>query len=114
MEVLLQLATTLSAARLRNVVSGRSLVNDGSELSGYWTRPDLLVCGGAPRRNRTGDPILPWTMRQGFTPPRDTSRGHRTAQVKGAAEDRLVGRCEGTCSAVSGKSLACQRIRALC
>ena len=22
------------------------------------TRPDLLVWGGAPRRNRTGDPIL--------------------------------------------------------
>jgi hypothetical protein len=26
--------------------------------AGYWTRPDLLVWGGAPRRNRTGDPIL--------------------------------------------------------
>jgi len=26
--------------------------------AGYKTRPDLLVCGGAPRRNRTGDPIL--------------------------------------------------------
>src|SRR5829696_6286056 len=24
----------------------------------YWTRPGLLVWGGAPRRNRTGDPIL--------------------------------------------------------
>ena len=26
--------------------------------AGYWTRPELLVWGGAPRRNRTGDPIL--------------------------------------------------------
>jgi hypothetical protein len=26
--------------------------------AGRWTRPDLLVWGGAPRRNRTGDPIL--------------------------------------------------------
>ena len=30
----------------------------GMEEAGYWTRPDLLVWGGAPRRNRTGDPIL--------------------------------------------------------
>ena len=28
------------------------------EEAGHWTRPELLVCGGAPRRNRTGDPIL--------------------------------------------------------
>ena len=26
--------------------------------AGRRTRPGLLVCGGAPRRNRTGDPIL--------------------------------------------------------
>src|SRR5215218_8330642 len=26
--------------------------------AGSWTRPELLVWGGAPRRNRTGDPIL--------------------------------------------------------
>jgi hypothetical protein len=26
--------------------------------AGFWTRPGLLVWGGAPRRNRTGDPIL--------------------------------------------------------
>jgi hypothetical protein len=26
--------------------------------AGHRTRPELLVCGGAPRRNRTGDPIL--------------------------------------------------------
>jgi hypothetical protein len=26
--------------------------------AGCWTRPVLLVWGGAPRRNRTGDPIL--------------------------------------------------------
>ncbi len=30
----------------------------GMEEAGCWTRPELLVCGGAPRRNRTGDPIL--------------------------------------------------------
>ena len=28
------------------------------EQVGSWTRPGLWVCGGAPRRNRTGDPIL--------------------------------------------------------
>jgi hypothetical protein len=28
------------------------------EQAGCWTRPGLLVWGGAPRRNRTGDPIL--------------------------------------------------------
>jgi hypothetical protein len=30
----------------------------GMEQAGCWTRPGLLVWGGAPRRNRTGDPIL--------------------------------------------------------
>jgi hypothetical protein len=30
----------------------------GMQEAGCWTRPGLLVCGGAPRRNRTGDPIL--------------------------------------------------------
>jgi hypothetical protein len=30
----------------------------GMKQAGYKTRPVLLVCGGAPRRNRTGDPIL--------------------------------------------------------
>ena len=30
----------------------------GMEQAGSITRPELLVCGGAPRRNRTGDPIL--------------------------------------------------------
>ena len=30
----------------------------GMQEAGYKTRPELLVCGGAPRRNRTGDPIL--------------------------------------------------------
>jgi hypothetical protein len=30
----------------------------GIEEAGCWTRPVLLVWGGAPRRNRTGDPIL--------------------------------------------------------
>jgi hypothetical protein len=26
--------------------------------AGCWTRSELVVCGGAPRRNRTGDPTL--------------------------------------------------------
>src|SRR5215216_4247920 len=30
----------------------------GMEEAGCWTRPVLLVWCGAPRRNRTGDPIL--------------------------------------------------------
>ena len=30
----------------------------GMEQAGHRTRPELLVWGGAPRRNRTGDPIL--------------------------------------------------------
>ena len=43
--------------------TGKSLANGGWRLSvtrqaGCQTRPGLLVCGGAPRRNRTGDPIL--------------------------------------------------------
>ncbi len=33
--------------------------------AGYETWPELLVWGGAPRRNRTGDPIL--TMDRGRT-----------------------------------------------
>jgi hypothetical protein len=35
----------------------------GMQEAGHRTRPELLVCGGAPRRNRTGDPIL--TMANG-------------------------------------------------
>jgi hypothetical protein len=30
----------------------------GKQQAEYGTRPELLVWGGAPRRNRTGDPIL--------------------------------------------------------
>ena len=62
---------------------------------------------GTPVRplHRTGDPSLP-SVRRGFTPPVSTSRDHTTAQVTGGAEDRAVGRREGTCGAVSGKSLA--------
>jgi hypothetical protein len=30
----------------------------GMRQAGCWTRPVLLVWCGAPRRNRTGDPIL--------------------------------------------------------
>ena len=43
--------------------AGKSLANGGRRRSALqeargWTRPELLVWGGAPRRNRTGDPIL--------------------------------------------------------
>jgi hypothetical protein len=43
--------------------AGKSLASGGRRCSalqqaGGWTRPELLVWGGAPRRNRTGDPIL--------------------------------------------------------
>jgi hypothetical protein len=34
------------------------LLRPGMRQAGCWTRPGLLVWGGAPRRNRTGDPIL--------------------------------------------------------
>jgi hypothetical protein len=34
------------------------LLPPGMRQAGCWTRPELLVLGGAPRRNRTGDPIL--------------------------------------------------------
>ena len=47
----------------RTTRTGKSPSNGGWRLSvtrqvACWTRPDLWVCGGAPRRNRTGDPIL--------------------------------------------------------
>jgi hypothetical protein len=43
--------------------AGKSLASGGRRRSALqqargWTRPGLLVWGGAPRRNRTGDPIL--------------------------------------------------------
>jgi hypothetical protein len=31
--------------------------------AGCETRPELLVCRGGPRRNRTGDPILTMNLR---------------------------------------------------
>jgi hypothetical protein len=34
------------------------LLPPGMEEAGCWTPPELLVFAGAPRRNRTGDPIL--------------------------------------------------------
>jgi hypothetical protein len=48
--------------------SGKSLANGSCRSSGHTTGRartplELLVCGGAPRRNRTGDPIL--TMANG-------------------------------------------------
>jgi hypothetical protein len=57
------LRTTLCARMATQGVSGKSLANGSSGVSeharaGCWTRPDLLVWCGAPRRNRTGDPIL--------------------------------------------------------
>jgi hypothetical protein len=73
--------------------------------AGCCTRPELLVCGGAPRRIRTGDPILTIdapVVHEAMQP----SPTHATAQVRGASEGWVVGRREVTCSAVSGKSLA--------
>ena len=52
-------------------------------------------------------------MRRGFTPPCMTSRDHTTAQVRGAAEDRVARRREVARSAVSGKSLARGPLREL-
>src|SRR5215213_3619435 len=57
-------------------------------------------------------PSLP-SMRRGFTPPCMTSRYHTTAQVRGAAEDRVARRREVARSAVSGKSLARGPLREL-
>jgi hypothetical protein len=44
----------LLANRWQTAVRGAPRIRQ----AGCWTRPGLLVCGGAPRRNRTGDPIL--------------------------------------------------------
>jgi hypothetical protein len=62
-----------------------------------WCRP--------PAGIEPATPSLP-SMRQGFTTPHSASRPHTTTQVRGAAEDRVVGRREAAHSAVSGKSLA--------
>jgi hypothetical protein len=50
-------------------------------------------------------PSLP-SMRGWFAMPCSTSRTRTTAQVRGAAEGWVMGRCEVACSAVSDKSLA--------
>jgi hypothetical protein len=74
--------------------------SDGDPLAFRWSAPVWSPAGIEP-----ATPSLP-SMRPAFTSPCDTSRDHTTAQVKGEAEDRAVGRREGTCGAVSGKSLA--------
>jgi hypothetical protein len=51
------LATTVSDL-LANRWQTAVRVAPGIRQAGYWTRPGLLVWCGAPRRNRTGDPIL--------------------------------------------------------
>jgi hypothetical protein len=45
------------------------LLPPGMRQAGCWTRPELLVWGGAPRRNRTGDPILTMYPRPTVMPP---------------------------------------------
>ena len=70
----------------------------------------ISVCAGqslcgAPRRNRTGDPILTMDVRVVHDPSQDLTC-HTTTLVRGNVEGRVVRRREVTCSAVSGKSLA--------
>jgi hypothetical protein len=43
---------------LANLWQTAVLSAPGMQEAGYGTRPGLVVWGGAPRRNRTGDPIL--------------------------------------------------------
>ena len=50
--------TTTASDLLANRWQLAVLLSPGMRQAGCWTRPGLLVCGGAPRRNRTGDPIL--------------------------------------------------------
>src|SRR5829696_2987742 len=63
-----------STKRVRATTFGDLLANHwqtavqsppGMQQAGCWTRPELLVWGGAPRRNRTGDPILTMDRRLG-------------------------------------------------
>jgi hypothetical protein len=58
---------TVASKRVHTTTVGDLLANrwqmavrsaPGMRQAGCWTRPELLVWGGAPRRNRTGDPIL--------------------------------------------------------
>jgi hypothetical protein len=79
--------------------------------SGPWIdllSPSLTVARGqlvllAPGAMELESPSLS-SMRGWFTTPCSTPRRHTTAQVKGAAQDGVVGRSEVTCSAVSGKA----------
>jgi hypothetical protein len=57
--------TTTTSDLLANRWRATLLLPPGMKQAGYKTRPELLVCGGAPRRNRIGDPIL--TMDRGRT-----------------------------------------------
>jgi hypothetical protein len=47
-----------NTAPVRPVVAGSSTRRSAMQEARGWTRPGLLVCGGAPRPERTGDPIL--------------------------------------------------------
>jgi hypothetical protein len=52
---------TSGRSALSSIFDRASTQSDQIELANLWqaaVRPGLLVCGGAPRRNRTGDPIL--------------------------------------------------------
>ena len=60
---------------------------------------------GAPRRNRTGDPILTIDVPVVHNAVQDLPL-HVSAQVKGPAEGWVEGQYEAACSAVTGKSLA--------
>src|SRR5215207_6668980 len=92
--------TNRTGKSLANGCTGALAIQQG----GGWTRPELLVCGGAPRRNRTGDPILTIDAR-GFTTPCDTSDPHTSAQVRSAVGGSCRGRGEVAWGVVSGKFL---------
>jgi hypothetical protein len=76
------------------------------------TRPDLRFVVEPPAGIEPATPSLP-SMRRRFTMSHATSCPHTSAQVKGAAKGWIVWRCEVTCSAASGKSLA-RRLRGRC
>jgi hypothetical protein len=66
------------------------------EEAGSMTRPDLWSCGGAPRRNRTGDPILTIDARvvhdalQHLTCPHREPPAHRWLRLWGGARLRVA------------------------
>ena len=50
--------TTTASDLLANRWQLTVLLPPGMRQAGCWTQPDLRFLCGAPRRNRTGDPIL--------------------------------------------------------